>query len=86
MIAALAGFFFLLENNYGRGNGYEVIGIKLVFIGSGLWAFAGPFDYWWHQTLSQESLLILPFLTPSHMVFKIGIMFLWRLCFGDFAA
>ena len=49
MIAALAGFFFLLENNYGRRNGYEVIGIKLVFIGSGLWAFAGPFDYWWHR-------------------------------------
>jgi hypothetical protein len=87
IIAALAGFFFLLEKTTTEGeNGYEVIGIKLVFIGSELWAFAGPFDYWWHQTLSQESLLILPFLTPSHMVFEIGIMFIWRLCFGDFAA
>jgi hypothetical protein len=47
MIAALAGFFFLLEKTTIEGeNGYEVIGIKLVFIGSGLWAFAGPFDYW----------------------------------------
>jgi hypothetical protein len=26
-------------------NGYEVIGIKLVFIGPKLWAFAGSFDY-----------------------------------------
>lgn len=87
IIAALTGFFFLLEKTTTEGeNGYEVIGIKLVFIGSELWAFVGPFDYWWHQTLSQESLLILPFLTPSHMVFEIGIMFIWRLCFGDFAA
>jgi len=75
MVAALAGFFFLLEDNYGRRSGYEVIGIKLAFIGSGLWAFGGPFDYWWHQTLAQESFLILPFTTPSHMVFEIGIMF-----------
>jgi|GEM_PF-3819878 len=37
MIAAPAGLFFLLEKTTMKGeNGYEVIGIKLVFIGSGL--------------------------------------------------
>ena len=36
MIAALAGFFFLLEKTTMEGeNGYEVIGIKLVFIAQG---------------------------------------------------
>ena len=74
IITAVLGFFFLMDN-YPYRNEHETWGIKLALIGAALWSFGGPFDYWWHQNLTQESFLITPFLTPSHMVFELGIMF-----------
>ena len=74
IITTLSGFFFLLDN-YAHRNVHETWGVKLAFIGAVLWLIGGPLDYWWHQTLTQESFLVTPFLTPSHMVFELGIMF-----------
>jgi len=74
IVTELAGFFFLLDN-YAYRNEHETWGIKLAFIGAGLWLFGGPFDYWWHQTLTQQSFLIIPLVTPSHMVFELGMIF-----------
>lgn len=74
IITTVAGFLFLMDN-YAHRNEHETWGIKLAFIGAGLWLFGAPFDYWWHQTLTQQSFLITPLVTPSHMVFEVGIMF-----------
>lgn len=74
IVATLAGFFFLLDH-YDHRNEHATWGIKLALVGSALWLFGGPFDYWWHQNLTQESFLITPLATPSHIVFETGIIF-----------
>ncbi len=74
IVTTVAGFFFLLDN-YEYRNENEMWGIKLALVATVLWLFGGSFDYWWHQTLTQESFLIFHFVTPSHVVIEFAIGF-----------
>jgi hypothetical protein len=72
-IAAVLAALFILANTTLEKE--KLIGLKFGCVGAALLLIGGPFDFWWHRTLTQESFLILPFLSPPHMVIEAGIGF-----------